>query len=205
MMAVCKSVAKDNLLWHIYNTIHRFERYVYVVWLMLLLRQQMWKGGFIHTGSFPSIASIHSRRLASDRACRVMTPCLREGEQHFADLICKRHRCSCVSLPSTCSLTSQPPQCQNRSVCRWNPAFFWRKSAAWTSPELRSPRRSEKQFYILNFLFTGEFQVEKYLSAIMLERIYCCAIKGTTCSVSGAKQRQYSHYQPQHCETLINW
>lgn len=35
-----------------------------------------------HTGSFPSIASIHSRLLASDSACRVMTPCLQRKRDH---------------------------------------------------------------------------------------------------------------------------
>lgn len=35
------------------------------------------------TGSFPSIASIHSLLLASDSACRVMTPCLQQTQRLF--------------------------------------------------------------------------------------------------------------------------
>jgi len=42
----------------------------------------IFKGEVIHTGSFPSIASIHSRLFASQRACRVMTPCL-QGTKSF--------------------------------------------------------------------------------------------------------------------------
>lgn len=42
------------------------------------------KCGYNHTGSFPSIASIHSRLLASERACRVMTPCLRDKQRQTA-------------------------------------------------------------------------------------------------------------------------
>lgn len=69
-----------------------------------------WKGAYIHTGSFPSIASIHRRLLASDRACRVMTPCLREREQHPADLILAVSLCLSAIFLSHLSTTSMSKQ-----------------------------------------------------------------------------------------------
>lgn len=75
------------------------------------------QNGHSHTGSFPSIASIHSRLLASDSACRVMTPCLqrkRDPSQHNpAEVISQFNnvaRSLSVIFPTHLSTTSMSKQ-----------------------------------------------------------------------------------------------
>lgn len=47
-----------------------------------------------------------------------------------------------TNTASQSSLTSPPPRCRSRSVCRWNQSSFWHTSAAGTSPVYRSPHHS---------------------------------------------------------------
>lgn len=82
-MAVCKSAVQEKLLWHILMQGTKSSE-TFISGLIGALKLGQLKGGYNHTGSFPSIASIHSRLLASERACRVMTPCLRHGQRQRA-------------------------------------------------------------------------------------------------------------------------
>lgn len=115
-----------------------------------------------------------------------------------------------IALPSSCRLTSQPPQCQNRSVCLSNPSFFWHKSAAWTSQEWRSPRRSVDRETNGSIFLVSVSQINFYewISSLK-KRPVCINVKKhkktAMCSVSVAKQRRDSHYQSLHCGTLTNW
>lgn len=106
-MAACKSAEQEKLLGPIFNT----SRLTY---LAGALKVRHLKGGYNHTGSFPSIASIHSRLLASDRACRVMTPCLqetdRDGEQRSADVSPEVSTCPSAVFLSHLSTTSMSKQ-----------------------------------------------------------------------------------------------
>lgn len=123
------------------------------------------KGGYIRTGSFPSIASIHSRLLASDRACRVMTPCLRERERATSS----RFNLRGVPVP-LCHLPVSPLNHLNVKT----EAFVDRlplSSDARAQPEhlrsdvhhavLLSGREANFGFCITDQLFMREFQVKK--------------------------------------------
>lgn len=104
MTAVCKSAVKDRSVMAHFLIPGTKSSDVFILGLVRVAFETLkWKGGYIHTGSFPSIASIHRRLLASDRACRVMTPCLRERERerghHPADLISAASLCLSAIVP----------------------------------------------------------------------------------------------------------
>lgn len=67
MKAECKSEISENMFRYVLAR-HFKQSCFCIVDIYLMLD--------MHTGSFPSIASIHSRLLASQSACKVMTPCL---------------------------------------------------------------------------------------------------------------------------------
>lgn len=104
-MAACKSAEQEKLLGPIFNTSR-------LKCLAGALKAKHLKGGYNRTGSFPSIASIHSRLLASDRACRVMTPCLQETdrEQRSADVSPEVSTCPSAVFLSHLSTTSMSKQ-----------------------------------------------------------------------------------------------
>lgn len=66
----------------------------------------------------------------------------RKRERAFISSKIQWHHLSNSTPTTQSSLTSPPPRCQSRSVCRLNPSSFWHTSAAWTSRPCHSVRRS---------------------------------------------------------------
>ncbi len=78
-----------------------------------------------------------------------------------------------TALQSSFHLTSPPPRCRSRSVCRLNPSFSWHTSAAWTPQERHSQHRSvNRDMSAMNTQICGTVALQGFLQSLL--NTFCC-------------------------------